>query len=154
PQPAGPPSPPAAQRVVEGASHARHTDPRKASFKRHRGEIASQFVVETTNALKKLLATPNVASKRYAHRQYDSTVQGNTVFGPGSGAAAVLRVEGTAKGLALTTDCNPRYTRLDPRLGAQQAVAEAARNLACVGAEPIAVTDCLNFGNPEKPGAA
>jgi phosphoribosylformylglycinamidine synthase len=95
-----------------------------------------------------------LASKHYAHRQYDSTVQGNTVFGPGAAAAAVVRVEGSGKGLALTTDCNPRYTRLDSRLGAQQAVAEAARNLACVGAEPIAVTDCLNFGNPEKEGAA
>src|SRR5207248_10885165 len=67
-------------------------------------------------------------------------------------AAAVIRVEGTSKGLAMTTDCNPRLMRLDPRRGAAQAVAEAARNLACVGAEPIAVTDCLNFGNPEKPG--
>src|SRR6185436_14178627 len=65
-----------------------------------------------------------------------------------------LRVDGTTRGLALTTDCNPSYTRLDPRRGAQQAVAEAARNLACVGAEPIAVTDCLNFGDPEKPTVA
>src|SRR5207245_1557560 len=69
-------------------------------------------------------------------------------------AAAVVRVDGTHKGLAITTDCNPRFTRIDPRRGAAQAVAEAARNLACVGAEPIAVTDCLNFGNPEKPSVA
>ncbi|TME30127.1 MAG: hypothetical protein E6I75_21035 [Chloroflexi bacterium] len=80
-------------------------------------------------------------------------MQGNTVLGPGH-AAAVVRVEGTRKGLALTTDCNPRYMRIDPRRGAAQAVAEAARNIACVGAEPIAVTDCLNFGNPEKPTVA
>jgi phosphoribosylformylglycinamidine synthase len=80
-------------------------------------------------------------------------VQGNTVLGPGGGAA-VVRVEGTQRGIAATTDCNPRYTRLDPRRGAEQAVAEAARNVACVGAEPIAVTDCLNFGNPEKPHVA
>jgi phosphoribosylformylglycinamidine synthase len=102
------------------------------------------------DALLRLLASPNLRSRKFAFRQYDSTVQGNTVLGPGH-AAAVVRVEGTSKGLALTTDCNPRLMRLDPFRGAAQAVAEAARNLACVGAEPIAVTDCLNFGNPEKP---
>jgi phosphoribosylformylglycinamidine synthase len=105
-------------------------------------------------ALLALLGSPNLRSRRFAFRQYDSTVQGNTVFGPGQGAAAVVRVEGTGKGLALTTDCNPRFMLLDPHRGAQQAVAEAARNLACVGATPIAVTDCLNFGNPEKPTVA
>jgi len=104
-------------------------------------------------ALLRLLSSPNLRSKSFAFRQYDSTVQANTVLGPGGGAA-VVRVDGTRKGLALTTDCNPRLTRLDPRQGAAQAVAEAARNLACVGAEPIAVTDCLNFGNPEKPAVA
>jgi phosphoribosylformylglycinamidine synthase subunit PurL len=104
-------------------------------------------------ALLELIATPNLRSKRFAFWQYDSTVQGNTVLGPGGGAA-VIRVDGTRKGLALTSDCNPRFMRMDPRLGAMQAVAEAARNLACVGALPIAVTDCLNFGNPEKPGVA
>jgi phosphoribosylformylglycinamidine synthase len=100
--------------------------------------------------LLRLLGSPNLRSRRFAYRTYDSTVQGNTVLGPGH-AAAVVRVDGTTRGLAITTDCNPRFMRLDPRRGAQQAVAEAARNLACVGAEPIAVTDCLNFGNPEKP---
>jgi phosphoribosylformylglycinamidine (FGAM) synthase-like enzyme len=104
-------------------------------------------------ALLRLLCSPNLRSRRFAFRQYDSTVQGNTVLGPGH-AAAVIRVDGTRKGLAMTTDCNPRYMRADPRRGAAQAVAEAARNLACVGALPIAVTDCLNFGNPEKPGVA
>jgi phosphoribosylformylglycinamidine synthase len=104
-------------------------------------------------AVLSLLATPNLRSKRFAFRQYDSTVQANTVIGPGGGAA-VVRVDGTRRGLALTVDCNPRFMRMDPRLGAVQAVAEAARNLACVGAEPIAVTDCLNFGNPEKPTVA
>jgi phosphoribosylformylglycinamidine synthase II len=101
-------------------------------------------------ALRALVGAPNLRSRRFAFLQYDSTVQGNTVFGPGQAAAGVLRVEGTHKALALTTDCNPRYMRLDPSRGAQQAVAEAARNLACVGATPIAVTDCLNFGNPER----
>jgi phosphoribosylformylglycinamidine synthase len=109
--------------------------------------------VDLGEALITLLASPNVRSRRFAFRQYDSTVQGNTVLGPGH-AAAVVRVEGTTTGLAMTTDCNPRLMQLDPRRGAQQAVAEAARNLACVGAEPIAVTDCLNFGNPEKPNVA
>ncbi len=100
-------------------------------------------------ALLRLLASPNLCSRAYAYSQYDSTVQANTVLGPGGGAA-VVRVEGTRKGVAITTDCNPRYTLIDPRRGAEQAVAEAARNLACVGAEPLAITDCLNFGNPEK----
>ena len=113
----------------------------------HRGSV------DAGDVLLKLLASPNLRSRRFAFRQYDSTVQGNTVLGPGH-AAAVVRVEGTHKGLALTTDCNPRLMRLDPRRGAAHAVAEAARNLACVGAEPIAVTDCLNFGNPEKPHVA
>lgn len=89
-------------------------------------------------------------SRRFAFRQFDGTVQGNTVFGPGQAAAAVVRVDGTTLGLALTTDCDPRLTLLDPRRGAEAAVAESVRNLACVGAVPIAVTDCLNFGNPEK----
>jgi phosphoribosylformylglycinamidine synthase len=105
-------------------------------------------------ALLNLVQTPNLRSRRFAFRQYDSTVQGNTVFGPGQAAAAVIRVENTHTGLAITTDCTPRYMRLDPRRGAQHAIAEAARNLACVGATPVAVTDCLNFGNPERPTVA
>jgi phosphoribosylformylglycinamidine synthase len=117
------------------------------------GEGRGEGYVSPTDALLRLLASPNLRSRKFAFRQYDSTVQGNTVLGPGH-AAAMVRVEGTRKGLALTTDCNPRYMRADPRRGAAQAVAEAARNLACVGAEPIAVTDCLNFGNPEKPVVA
>jgi phosphoribosylformylglycinamidine synthase len=108
---------------------------------------------DPADALLDLLGSPNLRSRKFAFRQYDSTVQGDTVLGPGH-AAAVVRVDGTRKGLAVTTDCNPRLTRLDPRRGAAQAVAEAARNLACVGAEPVAVTDCLNFGNPEKPSVA
>jgi phosphoribosylformylglycinamidine synthase II len=125
---------------------------RTTSFPPTRSSYSS-FCAAPEDALLRLLASPNLRSKKFAFRQYDSTVQANTVLGPGGGAA-VVRVDGTTKGLALTTDCNPRYTRLDPRQGAAQAVAEAARNLACVGAEPIAVTDCLNFGNPEKPAVA
>jgi phosphoribosylformylglycinamidine synthase len=115
---------------------------------------ADQTGFDYSGALVRLLGSDNLRSRRFAFRQYDSTVQGNTVFGPGQAAAAVVRVERSDMALALTTDCNPRFMRLDPRRGAEQAVAEAARNLACVGAEPIAVTDCLNFGNPERPSIA
>jgi phosphoribosylformylglycinamidine synthase II len=96
-----------------------------------------------------LLASPTVASRASVFQRYDHTVQANTVVEPGFGAA-VVRIRGTRKALALTTDCNPRYCAADPRRGAAIAVAEAARNLACRGAEPLAVTDCLNFGNPER----
>ncbi|MBV9852265.1 MAG: phosphoribosylformylglycinamidine synthase subunit PurL, partial [Armatimonadetes bacterium] len=101
--------------------------------------------------LLKLLATPSIASKRWVYDQYDSMVQTQTTVLPGAADAAVLRLRGTQKAIALTTDCNPRYCYLDPYVGAQIAVAEAARNLSCVGATPLAVTDCLNFANPEKP---
>jgi phosphoribosylformylglycinamidine synthase len=104
-------------------------------------------------ALLRLLATPELADKSWIVDQYDSTVRGNTVVGPG-GDAAVLRLKGTSAGIALTADVNPVYCWLDPRSGGRQAVAEAARNLACVGALPIALTDCLNFGNPERPEVA
>ena len=101
-------------------------------------------------AFLRLLASPNVCSREPVFRRYDHTVQANSIVEPGFGAA-VVRIRGTRKALALTTDCNPRYCAADPRRGAQIAVAEAARNLACRGAEPVAVTDCLNFGNPERP---
>ncbi|MHB9129476.1 MAG: phosphoribosylformylglycinamidine synthase subunit PurL [Armatimonadota bacterium] len=103
-----------------------------------------------TGVLLSLLSSPNIASKRWAFQQYDHMVQTNTVVPPGAGDAAVIRVKGTEKGLGITTDCNSRYCYLDPYIGAQIAVAEAARNLVCVGADPAAVTDCLNFGKPEK----
>ncbi len=102
------------------------------------------------SVLTTLLASPNIASKESVYRQYDHMVQTNTVTPPG-GDAAVLRLKDSAKGLALTTDGNGRYCFLDPYTGGMIAVAEACRNLACVGAEPIALTDCLNFGDPEKP---
>jgi phosphoribosylformylglycinamidine synthase len=98
-----------------------------------------------------LLAAPNIASKRWAYEQYDYIVEANTLQIPGSDAA-VLRIKGTKRGIAFTTDCNGRHCYLDPYRGAKAAVAEAARNLSCVGALPVAVTDCLNFGNPEKGG--
>jgi phosphoribosylformylglycinamidine synthase subunit PurL len=100
--------------------------------------------------LEQLLSSPNIAAKTWVHRQYDTTVRTNTVIGPG-GDAAVVRVRGTHRALALKTDCNGRYVYLDPRLGAQIAVCEAARNVACTGGRPMAITNNLNFGNPRRP---
>src|SRR5439155_7723758 len=100
--------------------------------------------------LRDLLASENICSRFPAYSQYDHTIQASTLVGPGLDAA-LLRVRGTGLGLAVTTDGNPRYCGADPLLGAQIAVAEAARNLACRGATPIAATDCLNFGSPERP---
>ncbi|MGE6379472.1 phosphoribosylformylglycinamidine synthase subunit PurL [Peribacillus muralis] len=97
-----------------------------------------------------LLKQPTISSKEWVYDQYDYMVRTNTVVSPGSDAA-VVRVRGTNKALAMTTDCNSRYIYLDPETGGKIAVAEAARNIICSGAEPLAITDCLNFGNPEKP---
>jgi phosphoribosylformylglycinamidine synthase len=103
-----------------------------------------------TEALLKLLDSPAVASKRWVFEQYDSTVQAGTVIAPG-GDAGVLRVRHTDFGIAVKTDCNSRYVRLDPYEGGKATVAEAARNVACTGARPLGITDCLNFGSPERP---
>ena len=100
--------------------------------------------------LKKLLASANICDKRWVYEQYDSMVQTNTVEGPGL-EAGVIRIKGTQRALAMALDGNGRWCYLDPKLGAMHAVAEAARNVACSGATPIAATNCLNFGNPEKP---
>lgn len=100
--------------------------------------------------LLRLLASPNICSKEWVYRQYDHQVQTNTVVAPG-GDAAVLRIKSTRKGIALSTDGNGRYCYLDPYVGGMIAVAEACRNVSCTGAEPVALTDGLNFGNPERP---
>ncbi len=100
--------------------------------------------------LLRLLASPNIAAKQWVYRQYDHQVQTNTVQGPG-GDAAVMRIKGSSRGIALSTDGNGRLCYLDPQAGGMIAVAEACRNVACTGAVPIALTDCLNFGNPERP---
>ena len=105
---------------------------------------------DPSGVLLRLLGSPNIGSKEKVYRQYDHQVQTNTVVAPG-GDAAVLRIKGTRKGIALCTDGNGRYCYLDPYRGGIIAVAEACRNLSCAGAEPIALTDCLNFGNPERP---
>jgi phosphoribosylformylglycinamidine synthase subunit PurL len=103
------------------------------------------------DVLQKLLGCPDLASKRWIWEQYDSQVMGDTVARSGDADAAVVRVHGTAKGLAITTDVTPRYCQADPVRGGAQAVAEAWRNLCAVGAKPLAITDNMNFGNPEKP---
>lgn len=103
-----------------------------------------------TGALLQLLNRPNIASRRPVYRQYDQQVLGNTVVQPGCDAA-VVRIAGTDSGFAVKTDCNSRLCYLDPYVGAAAAVAESARNVVCIGATPVAVTDCLNFGDPEKP---
>ena len=113
---------------------------------------------DLNDVLKRLLASPNIASKDYVYEQYDHMVGTNTVVLPGEGDSAVVRLahwatseSGKKRGIVLKTDCNGRYVYLDPKLGAEHTVAEAARNVACSGARPIAITNCLNFGNPYKP---
>ncbi len=113
-----------------------------SSLATREGDVTGDFL--------QLLASPTIASKRWVYSQYDSTVRTNTVARPG-GDAGVVRIRGTRRGVAATTDCNGRYVYLNPRRGAQIAVAEAARNLVCVGAVPTAVTNNLNFGSPLKP---
>lgn len=103
-----------------------------------------------TSVFADLLQQPTIASKRSIFETYDSQVRTNTVVGPGSDAA-ILRIKGTNKALAMTTDCNARYLYLDPEVGGQIAVAEAARNIVASGGRPLAITDCLNFGSPDKP---
>jgi phosphoribosylformylglycinamidine synthase len=129
----------------EGAEDPEVTRLRAADFSdllSQEGDLTGEFL--------DLLESPNVASKAWIYEQYDTTVRTSTVIAPG-GDAGVVRLRGSRKGVAATTDCNGRYCYLDPREGAKAAVAEAARNLACVGAVPTAVTNNLNFGSPLKP---
>ncbi|MFZ0418755.1 MAG: phosphoribosylformylglycinamidine synthase subunit PurL [Candidatus Sulfotelmatobacter sp.] len=107
--------------------------------------------VDFAQCLKQLLASPNICGKRWVWQQYDHMVQTNTVEAPGAGDAGVIRIKGSQRGLAMALDGNGRWCYLDPRLGAMHAVAEAARKVACSGATPVGATNCLNFGNPEKP---
>ncbi|MBM3141187.1 MAG: phosphoribosylformylglycinamidine synthase subunit PurL, partial [Chloroflexi bacterium] len=139
-----PPQYPPAGRRSEALDRAQREDP----------AALPDLVPERAGAaLLDLLGAENVASRRWIYRQYDHQVLNNTVVKPG-GDAAVLRVKGSRRGIAVATDCNGRFLALDPRVGAQMAVAEAARNVVATGAQPAAVTDCLNFGNPEKPEVA
>jgi len=115
------------------------------------GAIADMSPDQGTALLHRMLGFPNIASKRWVYEQYDTMVRTNTVVGPGPSDAAVVRLKDSKKGLAVKTDCNARYVYLNPRKGGQIAVAEAARNVVCAGGKPVAITNCLNFGNPYKP---
>jgi phosphoribosylformylglycinamidine synthase II len=106
---------------------------------------------DITGALLQLIASPNLCSKHWIYEQYDTTVRTNTIAGPERRDAAIVRVKGTGRALAMTSDVNPLYCYLDPYEGGKQAVAEAARNIAASGGRPAAITDCLNFGSPERP---
>ena len=124
-------------------------DPRIAEL-RAASPAPSSRLPTPTEALLRLLDAPSVASKRWVFEQYDSTVQASTVIAPG-GDAGLIRVRHEEFGIAVKTDCNSRYVRLDPYEGGKAAVAESARNVACTGAQPIGITNCLNFGSPERP---
>jgi phosphoribosylformylglycinamidine synthase subunit PurL len=118
-------------------------------------KVTSVDDLDSANAgevLLQLLRSPNIGSREPVTRTYDHTILSNTVVAPIVADAAVIRIKDTASGLAVKTDCNPRYCYLEPFTGGAHAVAEAARNVSCVGAEPLAITNCLNFGNPEDPG--
>ncbi|HEY7472776.1 MAG TPA: phosphoribosylformylglycinamidine synthase subunit PurL [Gemmatimonadota bacterium] len=143
---------PVAALVDEVPRYVRHveTPAYLAEVQGRMPDARSIAAVDPMSALETLLSAPSIARKRWVWEQYDHHVQTNTVLGPGRADAALLRIPGTNRALALVTDGNGRYTYCDPRRGGSLAVAEAARNLACVGARPLGVTDCLNFGNPEK----
>jgi phosphoribosylformylglycinamidine synthase len=113
-------------------------------------DISPEMVGEVTL---QLLRSPNIGSRRPIYERYDHTILTNTVVPPGMADAAVLRIKGTDRAIAAAIDCNSRYCYLDPQLGGALAVAEATRNVSCVGAMPLAITNCLNFGNPEKPNS-
>jgi len=115
------------------------------------GDVKLGSKAELTSELRQLLSSPNICGKRWVWQQYDHMVQTNTVEAPGAGDAGVIRIKGSKRGLAMALDGNSRWCYLDPQLGATHAVAEAARNVVCAGATPAGATNCLNFGNPEKP---
>src|SRR3989454_7227074 len=140
------------QRLVDdcpGYEPEAKEDPRVAELRKARPAPRSQLPAPS-DALLMLLDSPTVGSKKWVFEQYDSTVQASTVIPPG-GDAGVVRVRHEDFGIAVKTDCNSRYVRLDPYEGGKAAVAEAARNVACTGARPLGITDCLNFGSPERP---
>ena len=139
------------ERLVEGCP-VYHPEAKESpvAVARRAGTPPGPPRADVLGALALLLDDPTLASKRWVYEQYDSTVQAESVLTPG-GDAGVLRVPGTSFGLAISVDCNQRWVALDPYEGGKAAVAEAARNVACTGAEPLGITDCLNFGNPDKP---
>jgi len=144
---------PAASLVLGGGAPVYKRERRKPEYLRKTSKLDHskiKIAADLNEVLLKLLDSPNIASKRWVFEQYDTTVRTGTIVGPGSDAA-VLRLRKSKKGLALTTDGNGRYCYLNPKEGGKIAVAEAARNVVCSGAKPVAITNCLNFGNPYKP---
>jgi phosphoribosylformylglycinamidine synthase subunit PurL len=137
--------------LVDAPEYTREGEPAAELFEMERLDLTGlPEVGDPQGVLLRLLAAPNITSKRWIYRQYDQSVLSNTVVQAGADAA-VLRIKGTSRGIAVSTDGNGRYCHIDPYRGGAIAVAEAARNVVCAGAHPVAVTDCLNFGNPERP---
>jgi phosphoribosylformylglycinamidine synthase len=147
---------PADHLVLGGGAPVYHRETERPAYLDAAHAFDSDTIPDVTpetagETLLQLLGAPNIASKRWVYEQYDTMVRTNTVAGPGPTDAAVVRIKGTNRGLAVKTDCNGRYVHLNPRKGGQIAVAEAARNVVCAGGRPVAITNCLNFGNPYKP---
>lgn len=147
---------PAEHLVLGGGAPVYHRETKRPAYLDEVTKLDLPAIEDVTPAtaaatLHQLLGSPNIASKRWVFEQYDTMVRTNTVVGPGPSDAAVVRIKGQNKGLAVKTDCNGRYVYLNPRKGGQIAVAEAARNVVCAGGKPLAITNCLNFGNPYKP---
>ncbi len=136
--------------LLEACPTYRPAAEESAEARERRRRVPNGRAPDLADALRTLLDTPTIAGKRWVYEQYDSTVQASTVLGPG-GDAAVIHVPGTTFGVAAATDGNARFVLLDPYEGGKAAVAESARNVACAGARPLGITNCLNFGNPRKP---
>ena len=144
---------PAHSLVLGGGAPVYHRETRRPDYLDTTQAFRMESVpvpADCATTLLTLLASPNIASKRWVYEQYDTSVRTNTAAGPG-GDAAVIRIKDTRKALSVKTDCNGRYVYLNPRRGGAIAVAESARNVVCTGAQPLAITNCLNFGNPYKP---
>ena len=145
---------PAEHLVLGGGAPQYVRETKKPSYLEQTQGFDSSTLEHPSNmieSLERLLQSPNIASKRWVHEQYDTMVRTNTVQGPGAADAGIIRIKGSKKGLVAKTDCNGRYVYLNPRRGGQIAVAESARNVVCSGAKPMAITNCLNYGNPYKP---
>ena len=139
--------------VLGGGAPVYHRETKEPAYLKEKWDFDFNTLEQPhdlTDTFKKVFSSPNIASKRWVYEQYDSMVRTNTIVGPGSDSA-VIYIKGTDKAIATKTDCNSRYVYLNPNEGAKIAVAEAARNIVCSGGKPLAITNCLNFGNPYKP---
>lgn len=145
---------PAQALVLGGGAPVYEREYKKPAYIDKATRFKSSAIPSSTNYVetaKKIFASPNIVSKRWIYEQYDSMVRTNTRTTNAPSDAAIVRIKGTTKALAVTTDCNSSYVKADPYIGAMIAVAEAARNIVCSGGEPVAITNCLNFGNPYNP---